>query len=112
MLTLSGADGVLLTQFSTGKLRSGVSVSNTEQGRRYSQGEETDCTGYTEPPEVNSSGGYTRAGTQVSVTVPEGTEVYYTTDGSKPDKNSRRLSGSITVTKSMCLRVAALRPGS
>lgn len=111
VLTLSAADGVLLTQFSTGKLRSGVSVSNTEQGRRYSQGEETDCTGYTEPPEVNSSGGYTRAGTQVTVTVPEGTEVYYTTDGSKPDKNSRRLSGSITVTKSMSLRVAALRPG-
>ena len=48
-------------------------------------------------PTLSLSNGKYVSGTTVSVSVPDGTTVYYTTDGSTPTKDSEKYEGEITL---------------
>lgn len=48
-------------------------------------------------PTASPDGGQFSMPAAVTVTVPEGTTVYYTWDGSEPDRNSARYSGAIQI---------------
>lgn len=50
-----------------------------------------------ESPALSQKSGFYSEGFQLEITVPEGCEVYYTTDGSMPDMSSEKYSGAIEV---------------
>lgn len=49
-------------------------------------------------PVFSQEGGFYDSGFNLNITVPEGTTVYYTTDGSVPDSSSQKYSSPIAVT--------------
>lgn len=48
-------------------------------------------------PEFSKESGFYNSGFSLDISVPQGCEVYYTTDGSVPDKNSKKYTGSIDI---------------
>ena len=67
--------------------------------------------GYAPTPLFSSEGGYVSKGFQLTMTVPEGCTVYYTTDGNAPDRTSSVYSAPVTIRKSTVVRAAAYRKG-
>lgn len=59
-------------------------------------------------PEITPSGGFFNTGKilKVSIKTDRG-EIYYTIDGSEPDKNSKKYDGSITISKPVTLKAKA-----
>lgn len=62
-------------------------------------------------PVINTPGGRASSGTQVSITAPSGCSVYYTLDGSAPDKSSTLYTAPITLNGSLTLRAVSVRAG-
>ena len=62
------------------------------------------------PAVSHASGSYSETIT-VTVSCPEGTEVYYTADGSEPTEGSRRYTRPLSVSKSCTLKFAAYADG-
>lgn len=71
----------------------------------------TGMAGYAQEPKITTPGGTFDSAQSVSVEVPEGCNVTYTTDGTVPGENSTRYSGPITISKTTVLRVRAFRSG-
>ena len=71
----------------------------------------TGMAGYAQEPKITTPGGTFDSAQSVSVEVPEGCNVTYTTDGTVPGENSNRYSGPITISKTTVLRVRAFRSG-
>lgn len=67
--------------------------------------------GYAQEPKITTPGGEFTSAQSVSVEVPEGCNVTYTTDGTVPTESSSRYSGPITVSKTTVLRVRAFESG-
>jgi hypothetical protein len=67
--------------------------------------------GYATKPKITTPGGTFDSAQQVSVEVPEGCSVTYTTDGTVPTENSSRYSGPITLSKTTVLRARAFKSG-
>ncbi|MCE5190098.1 MAG: lamin tail domain-containing protein [Eubacteriales bacterium] len=67
--------------------------------------------GYADAPKILTPGGTFESAQQVSVEVPEGCTVTYTTDGTVPTESSARYNGPITVSKTAPLRVRAFQSG-
>ena len=60
-------------------------------------------------PSFSLEGGYVEAGENLTITVPEGCIVYYTTDGSKPTQNGTLYRAPIAVDKTMTVRARAFK---
>ena len=121
-LYLTDPDGRIVDRFDSGKLSVGMSsgrARGTDSGARVfftavTPGEDNSSeyyTGYAPRPEILSDGGYVRSGTKVEISVPDGTVVRYTTDGSVPDAGSPIYRGKITVDDSMTVTAAAFADG-
>ncbi|MFB3067281.1 MAG: CotH kinase family protein [Planctomycetota bacterium] len=83
-----------------------------EVPRRRARALETETLGSTPPPTVSHpSGIYTQA-FRLAAEAPAGTEVLYTTDGSIPSSRSRRLTGSLDISRTVAVRLRAFPPGS
>ena len=67
--------------------------------------------GYAPTPFFSSEGGYVPKGFQLTVTVPDGCTVYYTTDGSSPSRSSAVYEKPITIRQSTVVRAASYRKG-
>ncbi len=67
--------------------------------------------GYAEEPKILTLGGTFDGAQSVSVEVPEGCSVTYTTDGTVPTESSARYNGQITISKTTPLRVRAFKSG-
>ena len=63
--------------------------------------------GYAEKPDMTPDAGFYTSQVTVSFTVPAGTTVYYTTDGSRPDNTSNTYTGDILLTQTTVLRSIA-----
>ncbi len=121
-LYLYTPDGVLCDRFETGKQRQNTTsgrvgdihsprvyfdtpTKNAENGTAYA--------GYAVTPVIQQIGGYVESGTTVTISVPDGCQVYYTLSGSAPtDKSLPYTAGqAITVTKTAVLRAVAYGDG-
>ncbi len=67
--------------------------------------------GYAEEPKILTTGGTFDSAQSVSIEVPEGSTVTYTTDGTVPTESSSRYSGPITVSHTTVLRARAFKSG-
>ncbi len=67
--------------------------------------------GYAEEPKILTPGGAFDSAQMVTVEVPEGCYVTYTTDGTVPTESSSRYNGQITISKTTPLRVRAFQSG-
>jgi hypothetical protein len=69
--------------------------------------------GFTAPPLIGVPGGFYSGSVSVVVSPANaGDEIYYTTDGTIPDTNSEKYSGSITITETTALRLVSIRPSA
>ena len=67
--------------------------------------------GYAQEPIITTLGGTFDSPQSVTVEVPEGCSVTYTTDGTVPTESSSRYSGPIGISKTTVLRVRAFKSG-
>jgi hypothetical protein len=67
--------------------------------------------GYAPEPVIITSGGAFDSAQQVTIEVPEGCTVTYTTDGTVPTETSRRYSGPVTISHTTPLRARAFKSG-
>ncbi len=115
-------DGVTADHVATGKQRYGVSSGRRNGDRRVryyfdtpTPGAENDAalSGYAIAPVIGFAGGYSQSGTAVTITVPDGCRVYYSTDGSVPTDNSRPYTAgdAITITQTTVVRAVSYREG-
>ena len=121
-LTLLTPDNVVCDRFESGKQRYGVTagrLNGDRTTRAYFTTPTPDAAngdgynGYAAMPTVNHSGGYVTAGKAVTLTIPQGCRVYYTTDGSVPTDTDRQyIAGdTITVDRTTVLRAVAYQDG-
>lgn len=117
VIVLAGPDGKIIDRFNVGKLQNGMSYGRTDGTSLY----------YTTPSpgEANGPGSLGVAGDvafdkqpgkygeaiQVAMSAPEGSEIYYTTDGSIPTQSSSQYGGPIQVDKTTVVRACALKSG-
>ena len=116
------ADGHIIDILTTGKQTDGhssgrvdsqkneVVVFETPTPGKSNSGVKT-YAGYAPTPLFSSEGGYVTAGFQLTITVPEGCTVYYTTDGNSPGRSSAVYHKPITVRQSTVIRAASYRKG-
>ncbi len=67
--------------------------------------------GYAAVPVFSHSGGYVSKGFELTLTVPEGCRVYYTTNGSLPTSSSREYTKPVVIRKSTVVRAVSCREG-
>ena len=120
-LYLANAAGRIVDCFETGKQIYGVSsgrVGSDTTVRRFftsptpgAANSGTWYAAYAPRPELSRTGGYVESGTQVYITVPEGCQVRYTTDGTKPDNGSAIYTegSAITITATTVLKAVAFK---
>lgn len=122
-LYLSDAAGKIVDHFESGKQIPGVTsgrVADDVSARRFfatptpgSANSKTWYSSYAPQPSFSQMGGYTESGTQISINVPDGCVVRYTTNGFEPDKTSDVYdpSSPITITRTTVLKAKAYKDG-
>jgi len=120
-LYLANAQGKIVDYFETGKqimgVSSGRSGSDTSVRRFFvspTPGKANAGTwyaAYAPKPEFSQLGGYTESGTQITISVPEGCTVFYTTNGKKPDRESTAYSDGdlIEIKKTTVIKAIAYK---
>ncbi|MBR2339037.1 MAG: CotH kinase family protein [Clostridia bacterium] len=115
-------DGVTADSFSTGKQRYGISSGRIENDRRTrgffstptpAAKNSAALSGYAAAPVIDRIGGYVTSGDAVTISVPYGCRVYYTTNGAVPTEQSVPYTAGtvITLNKTTVLRAIAYRDG-
>ena len=119
-LTLFTAEGVLCDSFVSGKQRYGVTCGrgDTRDSRAYFETPTpaaengAGVSGYAPMPTANRTGGYAEKTDTVTLTVPRGCTVYYTTNGREPTAADTRYNGeAIALTNVTVLKAVAVCEG-
>jgi len=105
-------NGEIVEVFNVSKLNDGVSTGINELGnkvyyKKITMGSENSneyYLGYSMMPTYSQDGGYIQKGSTISLKTNDDSKIYYTTDGSMPNKNSTLYSGEITIDKSMTIK--------
>lgn len=116
---LSDASGRVVDSMSTGVQSIAVSTGRLGSAERVffktatkgAANSDDIYSGYAKAPEFLTIGGYAQAGQKVEISVSEGTEVYYTLDGSRPTSSDSKYSAPIEISKTSCIRAIAYAPG-
>lgn len=122
-LTLTNASGAVIDFMETGNLRVGVTSGRAqgdaaltrvffEEPTPGAQNSSRTCMGYASAPLLSETGLYhTEAFTlTISAPVPDA-DIYYTLDGSKPDKTDKRYTAPITISRNTVVRAVAFEAG-
>lgn len=110
-------DGTILDKLLVPKGHADVSYGRTDANLYFYEEPTPDAAnsigmaGYAPEPEIVTAGGTFDSAQQVTIEVPEGCSVTYTTDGTVPLESSSRYSGPITISKTTVLRVRAFKSG-
>ncbi len=110
-------DGTILDKLLVPKGHADVSYGRTDANLFFyakptpNEPNSAGMAGYATKPKITTLGGAFDSAQQVSIEVPEGCSVTYTTDGTVPTENASRYSGPITVSKTTVLRARAFKSG-
>ena len=109
-------NGNLIDAFDVGRLNSGMSsgisdgkkvyYKNTTKGFKNS---DDYYIGYSEEPKFSINGGYVDKGTKIEIETSDDSEIYYTLDGSFPNKNSKVYEGPIEVNNTVVIKAIAYK---
>ena len=118
---LTDTKGNVLDAYDTGRVSLGYTSGRIGTGEdvRYfftqatpgAANSSTKYTTYSAKPQISNEGGYVASGTIVTLSVPEGLTIYYTTDGSNPTSASMKYSQGISITKNSVIKAIAIKEG-
>ncbi len=118
VVALSSPQGEILDKLNVGAVRGTESAGKETDGTPCYYAEPTPgeangtgYIGYAESPAFETGAGFYYGAQTVTVAVPAGCTVYYTTDGSVPDESDQPYTGSLTVDETTTVRVRAYREG-
>ena len=111
---------LLIDSFHVGRLINGVSsgINNDNEKVYYKNltlGKENSKTyyeGYAEEPKFSINGGYVTKGTKVVLSTNGNEKVYYTLDGSFPNKNSKLYKEPITINSTTVIKAVSYKDDS
>ena len=110
-------DGTILDKLLVPKGHADVSYGRTDSNLFYyakptpNAANGTGMIGYADEPKIMTAGGAFENPQSVTIEVPEGCSVTYTTDGTDPTESSSKYSGPISISKTTPLRVRAFKSG-
>jgi len=109
---------LIVDTYDSGKLKNGVSSGINDGKRVYYKnitlGKENGSTyysGYSNSPLFSIDGGYVDKGTKVELKSTDGSEIYYTLDGSFPTNKSTKYTGAIDINKTTVIKAIAYKDG-
>ena len=110
-------DNILIDSFMVGRISTNISSGINSDGERVyfknkSLGKENSNNffyGYAENPKYSINGGYVESGTKISLGVSDGSNIYYTLDGSFPNKNSKLYDGEITINNNTVIKAISYK---
>ncbi len=114
---LFSPDGTILDKIQVPKGHADVSYGRTETSLLFYEtptpnaANGSGVAGYAEEPKILTAGGSFDSAQQVTIEVPEGCSVTYTTDGTVPTASSTVYSGPITISRTTPLRARAFQSG-
>lgn len=110
-------NNVLIDTFYGGKLDSGVSKGLNDNNEVVyfknktmgSSNSKTYFWGYASTVEYSITGGYVDEGSKLELKTSDGSEIYYTIDGSFPTRSSLKYKGYITIDKTMVVKAISYK---
>lgn len=108
-------NNMVIDTYKVGKLKSGISSGIDSDNKRVfyknltlgNENSKTTYEGYALAPTFSIDGGYVSKNTKIKLT-SDG-EIYYTTDGTFPTKNSKKYTGEITINKNTVIKAIAYK---
>jgi hypothetical protein len=117
VVLLYAPDGTLLDKLQVPAGHADVSYGRTGTDAFYyatptpNEANGSGVTGYADEPTIQLASGCYDSAQSVTIEVPEGCTVTYTTDGSTPTESSTRYSGAISISQTTPLRARAFKNG-
>lgn len=110
-------NNVLIDEFAVGRLVKGVSAGLDANGNKVlyknitmgSNNSTNIYKGYSSEPVFSLDGGYAEKGSKISLSSPDGSIIYYTTDGSFPTNKSKKYTDEITINKTTVIKAIAYK---
>ena len=110
--------GQIIDTFNVNKLIGNISTGITDNEKVYyknitlgSSNSNTYYNGYSEAPIFSIDGGYVNSGDLVKLSTNDGSKIYYTTNGTFPNKNSMVYDKPIKIDKTMVIKAISYKEG-
>lgn len=111
-------NGQVVDTFSVNRLTGGISTGITDGKKVYYKNITLGNTnskdiynGFSETPRFNIDGGYVEKDVEIILSTPDGSDIYYTTNGSFPNKNSTKYNKPIKVDKTTVIKAISYKDG-
>ena len=111
-------DGQIIDTFDVNKLTGNISTGITDNKKVYyknitlgSKNSNVIYSGFSNSPIFNIDGGYVDKGTEVTISTNDNSEIYYTTNGSFPNKNSTKYTKPIIINQTMVIKAISYKDG-
>ena len=110
--------GQIIDTMSVNKLVGNISTGITDNKKVYyknitlgSSNSKDTYKGFSEVPIFSIDGGYVDSGTEVKLSTNDGSTIYYTTNGSFPNKNSTKYTKPIKIDKTTIIKAISYKDG-
>ena len=111
-------NGQIIDTFNVNKIKGNISTGITDNKKVYyktitlgSKNSTDTYKGFSEAPNFNVDGGYFDKSIIVKLSTNDGSTIYYTTNGSFPNKNSTKYEKPITLTKTTVIKAISYKDG-
>ena len=111
-------NGQIVDSFSVNKILGNISTGITDGKKVYyknitlgSKNSNTNYLGFSEAPIFNIDGGYVTKGVEVSLSTNDNSEIYYTINGSFPNKNSTKYIKPIIINQNTVIKAISYKDG-
>ena len=111
-------NGQIIDTFEVSKLVGNISTGITDGKKVYyktitlgSKNSSTIYTGFSEVPSFNTTNAYVKKGDTITLSTKDNSEIYYTTNGSFPTKNSTKYTKPIEINKNTVIKAISYKDG-